>query len=64
MQSDLYRTMCSPTPMVNYLLVFDDVMIKQLHKAAKNQQLKEILKSAYSTSVFTSGLQTIIHALE
>lgn len=28
-----------------YPLVFDDIMIKQLQKAAKNQQLKVILKS-------------------
>ena len=27
----------------NYTLVFDDVMIKQLKKAAKNQHIKEIL---------------------
>ena len=27
----------------NYNLVFDDVMIKQLKKAAKNQHIKEIL---------------------
>ncbi|MEW5896529.1 MAG: hypothetical protein AB1668_02450 [Nanoarchaeota archaeon] len=31
--------------MVNFPLVFDDVMIKQLQKAAKNQQLKEILRT-------------------
>ncbi len=31
--------------MVNYPLVFDDVMIKQLQKAAKNQEHKEILKT-------------------
>ena len=31
--------------MVNYPLVFDDVMVKQLQKAAKNQWLKEILKN-------------------
>ena len=29
--------------MANYTLVFDDVMIKQLKKAAKNQHIKEIL---------------------
>ena len=27
----------------NYTLVFDDIMIKQLKKAAKNQHIKEIL---------------------
>ena len=27
----------------NYTLVFDDVMVKQLKKAAKNQHIKEIL---------------------
>ena len=27
----------------NYTLIFDDVMIKQLKKAAKNQHIKEIL---------------------
>ena len=27
----------------NYTLVFDDVIIKQLKKAAKNQHIKEIL---------------------
>lgn len=29
----------------NYVLVFDEVMIKQLQKTAKNQQLKTILKN-------------------
>ena len=29
--------------MADYTLVFDDVMIKQLKKAAKNQHIKEIL---------------------
>ena len=28
---------------INYNLVFDDVMVKQLKKAAKNQHIKEIL---------------------
>ena len=28
---------------LNYTLVFDDVMVKQLKKAAKNQHIKEIL---------------------
>ena len=27
----------------NYTLVFDDVMVKQLKKSAKNQHIKEIL---------------------
>ena len=31
--------------MANFPLVFDEVMIKQLQKAAKDQQLKEILKN-------------------
>lgn len=31
--------------MTNFLLVFDEVMIKQLQKAAKNQQIKAILKN-------------------
>ena len=31
--------------MANFPLVFDDVMIKQLQRAAKNQQLKEILST-------------------
>lgn len=31
--------------MANFPLVFDEVMIKQLQKAAKNQQLKNILKN-------------------
>ena len=28
---------------INYNLIFDDVMVKQLKKAAKNQHIKEIL---------------------
>lgn len=31
--------------MANFPLVFDEIMIKQLQKAAKNQQLKNLLKS-------------------
>ena len=42
---NLYRNYHSSTSMVNFPLVFDDVMIKQLQKAAKNQQLKEILRN-------------------
>ena len=30
--------------MANYLLVFDEVIIKQLKKSAKNNQVKEILR--------------------
>jgi len=42
---NLYRNYYFPTSMVTFPLVFDDVMIKQLQKAAKNQQLKEILRN-------------------
>ena len=31
--------------MTNFLLVFDDVMLRQLQKAGKNQQIKEILRT-------------------
>jgi hypothetical protein len=31
--------------MVNFPVVFDDIMLKQLQKAGKNQQLKEILRT-------------------
>lgn len=31
--------------MTNFLLVFDEVMLKQLQKAGKNQQIKEILRT-------------------
>jgi len=42
---NLYRNACFIKLMVHFPLVFNDVMIKQLQKAAKNQQLKDIINT-------------------